>query len=218
MGLFWDYFLRALRLPFIQRPGPLAMLAEGGADSLDAARTDMLGLRDQFFPSRCDDAFLYRFAAARGIVRHPLEPAEHWAERIRFAYAWWVSGGRESAMAEALTAGFGFTKADVFNMRIEDPARWASFKVWLLCESITVPSVSAASVIWAINEVKPARSKLATLGFATPGTMHIAAASAIGITVTTPAHPEPSFQPPARIHITTGCVTGMTVTTQPQAL
>jgi len=189
MGILWDYFRETLRLSFIQQPGPLAMLAEGGSTALDAARDDMLALRDQFLPSRCEDDLLYRFAVARGIVRHPLEPAEHWKERIRFAYVWWVAGGRASALAEALTIGFGFARVTVINMRAEDPARWASFKVTLESGPVTAPPVGTASVIWAINEVKPARSKCGALQFATPSKMYIAAGNVIGITVTTQPHP-----------------------------
>jgi hypothetical protein len=213
MGIFWDYFRRTLRLPFIQQPGPLAMLADGGADSLDAARDDMLTLRDQFLPARCEDAFLYRFAAARGIVRHPLEPDEHWKERIRCAYVWWVAGGRVSAMGEALTAGFGFAGANVVNLRLEDPARWASFRVLLTTAAASAPAVGIESIAWAINEVKPGRSKLVALTIATPGELHIAAGSMASMTATTSAYPEITFQPPARVHIMGGSLIGMTVVT-----
>lgn len=164
MGLFWDYFRQTLRLPFIQAPGPLAMLADGGADALDAVRADSLTLRDQFFPSRCDDAYLVRFANSRGIVRAPLEPDEHWLERVRYAYRWWSRGGRESAIAEGLVVGYGFSRALITNLRAEDPARWASFRVVVQGGPGDI-LLRINSVRWAINEVKPARSLLAELKF-----------------------------------------------------
>lgn len=186
MGLIWDYFRETLRLPFIQKPGPLAMLSAGGADRLDIVRDEILAVRDQFFAPRCEDVYLVRFAASRGIARSPEEPEEHWRERVRFAYHWWARGGRESAMAEALMVGFGFVRAVVINMRAEDPARWASFRVMLTSGSTDdVPAVSVASIVWAINESKPARSKLAALQFATASGLYIGAGSVTGITVTT---------------------------------
>lgn len=165
MGLFWDYFTKTLRLPFIQAAGPLALLADGGAASLDAARDIVVALRDQFFPSRCDAEFLIQFARSRGIVRNPLEPEEHWLERVRFTYHWWSRGGRASAMKEGLMLGFGFTAARVINMRDEDPAKWAQFRIEL--DGVSGDVLSRVDQIrWAIDEVKPARSKLFALRFA----------------------------------------------------
>lgn len=159
MGLFWDYFRKTLRWPQILVPGALAMLAEGGAACLDATRDVILQLRDQAFPSRCETVNLDRFAASRGIVRSPLEPDDHWYGRIRFAYLWWVRGGRESAMQESMRFGFGFTSCEVINLRAEDPLRWASFR--LVLEGVQGDIMTSLdAVTWAVNEVKPARSKL----------------------------------------------------------
>ena len=160
MGLFFDYFRRTLRLPFISASGPLALLAEGGADCLDTVREIILILRDQFLPARCEDVLLVRFAAVRGIRRAAFEPEEYWLSRVRFAYAWYIRGGRASALEEALCAGFGFISAKVVNLRDEDPARWASFRIVL--DGAFGDLLSRFDQLeWAINEVKPARSKLA---------------------------------------------------------
>lgn len=189
MGLFWDYFKKELRFPFLLKGGALAMLAEGGGIVLDAARDVVLQLRDQFFPSRCEQAYLTNYARSRGIVRNPLEPEEHWLARVRFAYNWWVRGGRASAMAEALRIGFDFADVMVINhgaegslidetsglMLIDETTgaalnyernslRWAEFSVIIYFkgnESI----YTMDQIIWAINEVKPARSKLAEIFF-----------------------------------------------------
>lgn len=165
MGLFWTYFRDTLRLPFVRGQGPLAMLAEGGADALDDARDVISLLRDQFVPFRCEAIYLARFARSRGIVRSPLEPEEHWLARVRFAYHWWSRGGRASAMAEGLRLGFGFSAVRVINMRAEDPAKWAQFRCEL--DGVTGDVLSRVDQVrWAINEVKPARSKLFALRFA----------------------------------------------------
>lgn len=165
MGLFWEYFKSTLRLPSIQKGGPLALLAEGGAATLDTARDVVITLRDQFFPARCEDIYLARFARSRGIVRAPLEPEDHWLARVRFAYHWWLRGGRASAMAEGLKLGFGFTAVRVVNLRAEDPGKWAQFRVEL--DGVSGDVLSRVDQIrWAINEVKPARSKLFAMRFA----------------------------------------------------
>lgn len=167
MGLFWTYFKETLRLPFLAATGPLAMLAEGASQCLDTVRDVALQLRDQLLPARCEDVNLERFAASRGIVRGPMEPEEHWQVRVRLAYHWWARGGRESAMTEALTLGFGFDSAKVINMRTEDLLRWASFRVFLEGGAGDI-LLRLDQIRWAVNEVKPARSKLEQLLFYAP--------------------------------------------------
>jgi hypothetical protein len=162
--MFWDYFKNTLRLPFIANPGQLAMLAEGGADILDASRDDALTLRDQFLPERCEAANLKHFAACRGIVRAQLEPEIHWQGRVRLAYLWHIRGGRAGGLAATLVGYFGFTAVQVVNLRAEDPARWAEFRV--ICDLGGVsPWFEVNQVTWAINELKPARSKLAEVQY-----------------------------------------------------
>lgn len=164
MGLFWEYFRDKLRFPPIQRPGPLAALAEGGAATLDTVRGVMLKLREQFFPEKCEKELLKHYAASRGIVRAPLEPEAHWLYRVRFAYLWWSRGGRAGGMANALTNYFGFLSVTIENLRFEDPERWAEFRV--IAELLgSDPSVTPEQVEWAVGEMKPARSKLAGLEF-----------------------------------------------------
>ena len=191
MGIYWRYFRDTLRWPLLLHPGPLAALVEGAASALDAARLVILILRDQFLPARCEDAYLARFARSRGIVRNPLEPDEHWLGRVRFAYHWWSRGGRASALAEGLRIGFGFswvqvdtanTTGDIFDeldgaglvdeldgagLEYNDNARWAEF--FVTCGlGLTDQFDALAAIIWAINEVKPARSKLAGIVFIHP--------------------------------------------------
>lgn len=164
MALFWDYFKNTLRLPFIAKPGPLPMLADGGADSLDATHGVMLTLRDQFSPERCETAYLARYARSRGIVRAPLEPEPHWQGRVRLAYIWHLRGGRAGGMAATLCGYFGFTGVQVINLATVDPERWAEFKV--ICDLGGVsPWFNLDQVEWAINELKPARSKLGEIEY-----------------------------------------------------
>lgn len=167
MGLFWSYFKGTLRLPFLFGAGPLVVLVQGAARSLDEVREIILGIRDQFLAARCEDANLTRYGGSRGITRSTLEPKAYWTARVRYAYHWWARGGRQSAMAEGLTGGFGFESAEVVNMRAEDAAKWASFRVVMKGGAGDV-LLHIDQVRWAISEVKPARSKLLGLKFYAP--------------------------------------------------
>jgi hypothetical protein len=164
MGLFWAYFRDTLRLPFILKRGALALLAEGGATLLDAARGVIVSLRDQFCPERCEEAFLANFARSRGMVRAPQEPDTHWNARVRFAYHWWVRGGRSSTMAQVLVDYFGFASVEIINLRAEDSTRWAEFRI--VADVVGSDLMFGDDQIqWAINEIKPARSKLAGIDY-----------------------------------------------------
>lgn len=164
MGIFWAYFRDTLRLPFIQRPGPLAMLAEGAAPLLDAVRDAILLLRDQFLVSRCEEGYLNNFARSHGLVRAPQESDESWTGRVQLSYLWWARGGRAGLMAQVLVDHFGFASVEIINMRASDAARWAEFKVvaYVIGGNLMF---TTAQVEWAINEVKPARSKLASIEY-----------------------------------------------------
>lgn len=167
MGIFWTYLRDTLRLPAIQQPGPLAMLADGGATTLDSARDVALQLRDQFFAERCEVAYLANFARRRGIVRGQLEPESSYHSRVRLAYLWHVQGGRESGMRQVLCDLFGFAETTVVNLRHEDPARWAEFRVVCDVGLGINPDISFEQVEWAVNETKPARSRLAEIRITT---------------------------------------------------
>ncbi len=186
MGLFKDYIFNTLRLSFLHKPGPLAMLPDGASGCLDSVRVVIESLRIQFLPPLCETIYLIRFAKSRGIVRNPLEPEPHWLERVRFAYLWWSRGGRASAMAEALQVGFGFGTVEIVNMTttfqlvdendrtpIVDETtatdiadgnsdRWAEFTVVAHLKGNEI-RYTREQIVWAINEIKPARSRLASL-------------------------------------------------------
>jgi hypothetical protein len=159
MNLFWSYFRDSLRFPLIRNLGPLAMLVEGAAVTLDEVRELIIALRDQTQPLRCNDAMLLRFAASRGITRSPNEPELYWLERVRFAYDWWCKGGRSSLLSKSLVDGFNVASAKIINMRREDPTQWASFRLEI--DGASGDLLTRLNQIdWAVNEVKPARSKL----------------------------------------------------------
>jgi len=162
MSIFWKYFKDTLRFLLIWKPGPLAQMVKGGALALDQAREDELWLRDQFSPERCEDEFLEQFAKSRGITRAPQEPEDYYKNRIRLAYIWYILGGRDEGVEKAMINYFGFTRVEITNLREEDPARWAEFRV--LLDGVAGDILEKLDQVeWAINEVKPARSLLAGL-------------------------------------------------------
>lgn len=191
MGLFWDYFKKELRLQSIAETGPIAMVTEGASVCLDVVRDIMNVLREQFLPELCEDAHLICFARSRGIVRNPLEPEAHWLMRVRFAYNWWSRGGRASTMEQALLIGFDFGAVSVVNMnkpfRLYDEGTmellddevttnnileggseyWAEFMVIVKLKGNAI-SYTREQIIWAINEIKPARSRLSALVLMAP--------------------------------------------------
>ena len=160
MGLFRDYFKKKLGFILIQSPGPLSQGAFGGADALDGARDDALWLRKQFLPLLCDDVFLENFARSRGVVRAALEPEAHYIGRLRYAYNWFIMGGKDAGMINALLNYFDLTEVVITNLRDEDPEKWAEFRV--LLNGIKGELLTKLDQVeWAINEAKPARSKFA---------------------------------------------------------
>lgn len=186
MGVFWQYFKEILRWPLIASPGPLSLLVDGAAVCLDTVRDIVSDIRNQFFSTLSEAAFLGHFAKSRGIDRAPLEPDAHWLERVRFAYHWWSRGGRASSLAESLQVGFGFGSVTVISMTNHfelvdettsrpladestslaidggDTSRWAEFMVVAQLRGNEV-RYTREQIVWAINEIKPARSRLAGL-------------------------------------------------------
>jgi hypothetical protein len=100
MSVLWDYFKNTLRFPLILKPGALAQMAKGGAGELDSARGDVLWLRDQFLPNKCDDDFINDFAESRGIRRWPDEPDDFFKDRVVRAYLFYMLGGKKAGVEE----------------------------------------------------------------------------------------------------------------------
>jgi len=160
MGVFWKYFQKTLRFLPILQPGPLAALAEGGAATLDSARTAALWLRDQAFPERCELERLADYAAARGINRFEFELDEQFYGRVRAAYAWHILGGRPEGVRLALVAAMGTANVTLEALRDSDPERWAEHRIRITGISgaalNNLPTVEAT-----FNEVKQGGAKLA---------------------------------------------------------
>lgn len=155
MGLFWDYFKKTLRFPLVWKPGPLGIVAEGGAGALDQAHGDERWLRDQFLPTEAESQYLNDFAKSRGLTRFPEETDTAWYTRIKTAYVYWKSGGKVSGLTRFLES-FGFSDIVITEL---SPPEWAQFCVSVDADDgASTPGISL--LVKLINEMKPARSKL----------------------------------------------------------
>lgn len=169
MSVFWKYFTKDLKfIPFLKE-GNTQLVGKGAASHLDETRDRILWLREQFIPLLCDEGMLPYFAESRGIVKAPSETQEQYYQRIRYAYAWFVLGGRETGVDISLRNYFGYESVGVYNLRQDDEDRWAEFDVMI--GDVSGEQLNYVNeTIWAINEIKPARSKLSQLRYTAPVT------------------------------------------------
>ncbi len=165
MGGMWRYFLDVLGWGPIQKPGPLQALTHGTARSMDQTREDMLYLRDQWFPARCEESMVAEHGESRGIIRHvgrhATETPEQYRARVVHAYAWHMLGGKVQGLPQILRF-YGFDVEAIENMRQFSPTRWAEFMVRLRTPDTYADQeaqlTSLKTLIWLVNEYKPARS------------------------------------------------------------
>lgn len=162
MSLFWQYFTKTLQFILIQKLGPLAQIAKGGAEVLDASRDHCLWLQKQFHPTKTKAEHIANFAKARGIKKAATESEQQYVSRVVGAYVWYQLGGRESGLHRMLEM-YGYTGAAISNLRDEDPERWAEFRVHLKPGKTGFKEDDFKAIAWLCGEQKPARSKLAAL-------------------------------------------------------
>ena len=162
MSLFFDYFRKTLRWIPVWNPGPLSAIAKGGAFALDQARTAILWVRDQFIPERCHEEYIKRHAAARVISnKHYRETPGQYRSRVVHAYDWHLKGGIVRGLVQILEH-YGFEHVVVYNLRQEDPARWAEFRIYVR-PAFWMETEDYQLLEFLCNEFKPARSRLETI-------------------------------------------------------
>ena len=167
MSIFWKYFRDTLAWPLIRVPGSLAALGEGIAKNLDTARTDILWLRNQFNPLTCEVEYLEYHGSSRGIYRFGLETDEQFRARVVQAYIFQVKGSRVLGMPEIFQL-FGYNIIEVKSLRDEDPERWAEFRILIDPPASGYSFADYNLIAYMANDLKPARSKLASIGIKLP--------------------------------------------------
>ena len=156
MSVFWKYFHDTLRWRVIFHPGPLAALVRGLALVMDDARQDILWLRRQYVPPRCDAEFMARFGASRGIVRWRFDSDDSYGRRVVNAFAWHKLGGKVRGLERILAE-------NAFQARVlpsPDPELWAHFRLDFTIGDSGFDQDAAALAFWLANEYKAARSVL----------------------------------------------------------
>jgi P2-related tail formation protein len=162
MGVFWSYFKDSLHWSLIQAAGPLAVISKGLALYMDDVREDIHWLRDQLHPATCDETLVTYHGESRGITKYPGESPEQYRIRVVKAYVWQKLGSKAKGLPIILDH-HGYPGCEVINVRKEDEARWAEFKVRLKTPESGLSTDDYKLVAWAANEAKPASSKLAGL-------------------------------------------------------
>ena len=166
MSEFWKYFKDKLAWPQIHKPTALYVPAQGIAHTLDTVKSDMLYLRDQFFPDKCADALVPEYGKSRAITRYFRESKEDYRKRVINAYNWHLLGGKTLGLPEILRF-YGFDAIRIEEIREYHKSRWAEFQVALKTpitdEEHNLIVQELETLIWLINEYKPARSVLARL-------------------------------------------------------
>ena len=166
MSVFWRYFRDVLAWPLIHAPGPVQALVKGLALTLDGAREDAVYLRRQFFPGQCAEELVAAHGESRGVVRHPRETAEQYRQRVIKAYRWHMLGGKTLGLPEILKF-YGFDALTVENLRNWQPSRWAEFQIGLRTPITQAEQAvildNLETLVWLVNEYKPARSVLSRL-------------------------------------------------------
>lgn len=163
---FWKYFSEVLKWRPILKPGPLQVLPKGTARRLDDLREDAIFLRAQWFTQLCEAELVPDYGLSRGLFRHKSETAEQFRQRVTNAYAWHLLGGKQEGVPEILRF-YGFETLEIENLRKYQTSRWAEFQVGLktpqtLAEQNLILE-DLETLVWLINEYKPARSILARL-------------------------------------------------------
>ncbi len=161
---FHDYIFKTLRWMPGLRPGPIMAVLHGLARVFNDVVKDMYWLRDQMNPATCELQFLGPLAESRGITRHRLETDnDQFRQRVVKAFAWQLLGGKSQGMPKLLQH-FGYEVDEPVNVRGEDEARWAEFRI-----DVNEPAIIKEDdyhlQLWAINEAKPGRSKLAAIRY-----------------------------------------------------
>lgn len=159
---FWNWIRNVLRWPLIRRAGALACLVEGVCRAADDVLQDIYWLRDQFNPATCEDQYLDRHGAARGLTRNPRESDARWRRRVCAAMAWHKLAGRAAGMPRIMEH-YGYSGAMMVNLAAEGrPERWAHFRCAFTPDS-QMTETDWDLVRWILQETKPAKSVLETM-------------------------------------------------------
>jgi len=167
MSGFFEYF-KALGMPYIRKPGGVNEgLVRTAAALMDDSKEDMKWLRYQFFPELCEDEHVDDHAEARGIERYQYESDEFFRNRVAGAFRFFANGGTKSGVNAFLESlGLDAHILEYHDGYYGEPEiGWAEFAAVINMESLDQTVENRQFLAVFLNELKPARSKLALLIF-----------------------------------------------------
>lgn len=162
---FWRYFRDKLHFSLIAVPGALAVIIHGLARYLDDVRQDIFWLRDQFVPTKAEDAHIPLHGASRAVPCTRFDTDARYRKRVERAAKWHKLGGKVQGLPEIISE-YGFSSAQVHNKRQDNPALWAHFDLNLLQPPQDFSQEDVAAVLAIANQYKPGRSVIGKVQFA----------------------------------------------------
>lgn len=120
---YWKYFRDDLHYPEIQKPGPLALIAQGEADGLAELFQSGLKTRDQFFPALAENEGVTIHGQARGVPRLARENSAQHRLRVSRAFGWQRLAGRHWGLYK-IFAAYGLPIVSLTNLSGD---HWAEF-------------------------------------------------------------------------------------------
>ena len=157
---FWKYFKDDLHYPEIQRPGPLALLANAEGLEYNVLWRTGQKFRDQFFPGLAEKESVIIHGRSRGVPRHLMEDEDQYRTRVQHAWAWqWLSGRYRGFYI--IFADYGFPVITLTELK---GAHWAEFDLNVVSPpGRGLDQETFDLVLWIIFEYKRASAMLRTL-------------------------------------------------------
>jgi len=159
--MFWKYF-QSLRFLLIDFPGIFQGLVRGASISLDLARDDIFWLREQFLPSLTEN--LNEMGSSRGLHKYIGETDEQFRFRIEMAFLFWKQTQSKAGLQDFLMEYTGLENLFFKNI---DGERWAEFSIDAKIPDQGFGDQQMTVLFNIVDELKPARSKLAGINLKT---------------------------------------------------
>jgi hypothetical protein len=162
---FWRYFRDTLALSFLAVPGALAVLAHGLARHMDTVRRDIKWVGEQFVPPRAESDHIPLHGVSRGVPRTRFDKSDRYRVRVEQAASWHELGGKTEGLPQIIKE-YGYADAVVYDVRQDDPARWATFDLLTVNPPSDFSQKDVEAAFTLAKQYKPARSVIRKIQFA----------------------------------------------------
>ena len=164
----YEGWLPELAPPWLQGPRGRALLEGWGSGLDEYASWLATGVLARWAAIAPEDA-LNLLGTERGLTRYPGESLESWRSRVLGAWDFWSWAGTEYGLRVAL-GQLGYASA-IVPAWTYDSARWSEFDVFIYpnARSYDGQQEERNRILGAINQIKPAHTKLAQLVYVSFG-------------------------------------------------